>query len=281
MNLLESMRREPGLASGDRLLSVTTISFDIAGLEIFLPLITGATVMLATREVASDGRQLAQLLAASKATIMQATPVTWRILLEAGWKGQPGLRIMCGGEALTRELADRLVATGSEVWNLYGPTETTIWSAVHRVDCVDGGVPIGRPIANTQVYVLDEHRQLVPNGVPGELCIGGDGLALGYLNRPELTEEKFIPHPFVPGSRLYRTGDLARWSLDGNLHFLGRLDHQVKIRGLRIELEEIEHLLRGARRCARCRGHYLPGQFGGNGAGRRTSSRARVRRPAR
>jgi amino acid adenylation domain-containing protein len=244
VNFLESMRREPGLAAEDRLLSVTTLSFDIAGLEIFLPLLVGASVMLAARDVAGDGRALAQLLSSSKATVMQATPVTWRILFEAGWQGQPGLKILCGGEALPRELANRLLATGSEVWNLYGPTETTIWSTLYRVRPGDAAVPIGKPIANTQVYILDEHRQLVPKGVPGELCIGGDGLARGYLNRPELTDEKFIPHPYLVGARLYRTGDLARWSPEGDLLYLGRLDYQVKIRGLRIELEEIEHLLR-------------------------------------
>jgi len=244
VNLLESVRHEPGLTADDRLLSVTTLSFDIAALEIYLPLITGACVLLVGRAVAADGRALAQLMEASNATVMQATPVTWRMLLEAGWNGKRSLRMWCGGEALPRELAARLLSTGSELWNLYGPTETTIWSTVHRVTDNESPIPIGKPIANTQIYLLDDHRQLVPKGVSGELCIGGDGLACGYLNRPELSAEKFIPHPFIPGARLYRTGDLARWSSNGNLEFLGRLDHQVKIRGLRIELEEIEHVLR-------------------------------------
>jgi len=244
VNFLESMRREPGLTPEDRLLSVTPLSFDIAGLEIYLPLIAGARVMLASRSAASDGTALQRLLANFEATVMQATPATWRMLLESGWKGRKGLKVLCGGEALSQELANRLLALGAEVWNLYGPTETTIWSTLHRVTAGKDVVPIGRPIANTQVYLLDENRAPVPQGVPGELYIGGDGLARGYRNRPELTAEKFIPHPFLVGERLYRTGDLARMLPDGALHFLGRLDHQVKIRGLRIELEEVEHALR-------------------------------------
>jgi amino acid adenylation domain-containing protein len=244
VNLLESMRLEPGLAPDDRLLSVTTISFDIAALEIYLPLTTGASVVLASRSVAANGRELAQLLTSSAATVMQATPATWQMLFDSGWRGQKSLRILCGGDLLPRDLADRLLSTGSEVWNLYGPTETTIWSTAFRVTTGEGSVPIGRPISNTQVYLLDKNRQLVPPGCFGELCIGGDGLARGYLNRPELTDEKYISNPFVLSSRLYRTGDLARWLPDGNLQFLGRLDHQVKIRGFRIELGEIEHLLR-------------------------------------
>ena len=244
VNLLSSMRRQPGLAADDRLLSVTTISFDIAGLEIFLPLTTGASVVLASRVLAANGRELAQLLENCGATVMQATPATWQMLFDSGWRGRKSLRILCGGDSLPRDLADRLLSAGSEVWNLYGPTETTIWSTVFRVEPGEGRVSIGRPIGNTQVYVLDENRQLVPPGVAGELCIGGDGLARGYLNRPELTAEKYVTNPFVPTARLYRTGDLARWLPDGNLQFLGRSDHQLKIRGFRIELGEIEHLLR-------------------------------------
>lgn len=245
VNLLESMRREPGLGPGDRLVSVTTLSFDIAGLEIYLPLIVGARLVLASSADTADGLALSRLLAKSEATVMQATPATWRLLLEAGWKGQKGLKILCGGEALGRDMAGRLLASGSEVYNLYGPTETTIWSTVHRVTPGADAVPIGRPIANTQVYLLDENRQPVPPGVPGELYIGGDGLARGYLNRPELTAKNFVPHPFRLGERVYRTGDLARWLPDGVLQFLGRRDHQIKIRGFRIELEEIENVLRG------------------------------------
>jgi len=244
VNFLEDMRREPGLAATDRLLAVTTLSFDIAGLEIYLPLVTGAEIVLAPRAVTADGRALARLLEESEATVMQATPATWRLLVEAGWEPPSNLKILCGGEALPRELANRLTAGGAEVWNLYGPTETTIWSLRHKVEPAGAGpVPIGRPIANTEIYVLDEHRQPVPAGVPGELYIGGDGLARGYLNRAELTRERFVAHPFAQGERLYRTGDLVRRRADGIVEFLGRLDHQIKIRGFRIELGEIEAVL--------------------------------------
>jgi amino acid adenylation domain-containing protein len=245
VNFLESMRQQPGLREHDVLLAVTTLSFDIAALEVFLPLIVGARVVLASRAVATDGRQLLQTLADSQATVMQATPATWRLLLEAGWAGSPQLTVLCGGEALPRELAQPLLARAAAVWNLYGPTETTIWSAVAQVAPGDGPVPIGRPIANTQVYLLDPHLQPVPIGVPGELYIGGHGVARGYLNRPELTAERFIVDPFrdEPQARLYKTGDLARYRPDGTLEFLGRLDQQVKLRGFRIELGEIEAVL--------------------------------------
>lgn len=176
---------------------------------------------------------------------MQATPSTWRILLESGWEGNPHLKILCGGEAWPPQLAEQLLPKCASLWNMYGPTETTIWSAVHAVG---KGKPvlIGRPIANTQFYVVDSHLQPVPVGVPGELLIGGEGLARGYWNRPELTAEKFIADPFSTDaeSRLYRTGDLVRYLADGTLEFLGRIDHQVKIRGFRIELGEIESVLR-------------------------------------
>jgi amino acid adenylation domain-containing protein len=240
VNLLAFFARQFNAGPEDRLLAVTTLSFDIAGLELYLPLICGAQVILATREEVWDGVRLAALIRRYEATMMQATPVTWRLLLDAGWTGSPEFRILCGGEALPPELADRLMETGGELWNLYGPTETTIWSTAHRVDTHDGVVPIGKPIANTETYVLDANRRLTPVGVVGELYIGGDGLARGYRGRPELTTEKFVPHPFDPGERLYRTGDLARWLADGNLQCLGRLDHQIKLRGFRIELGEIE-----------------------------------------
>ncbi len=247
VNFLYSMRRQPGLIEQDALLSVTTLSFDIAGLELFLPLTTGARVVLVSREVASDGQRLATQLARAQATVMQATPATWRLLLETGWMGAPNLKILCGGEALPRELADLLVEKGVSVWNMYGPTETTIWSAICQVQAKKGPVPIGHPIANTQFYLLDGQFNPVPLGVPGELYIGGDGLAWGYLNRPDLTADKFIPNPFSSlgdgKSRLYRTGDLARYLPDGRLEFLGRADFQVKMRGYRIELAEIEALL--------------------------------------
>jgi len=171
---------------------------------------------------------------------MQATPATWRALVNAGWSGSPDLRALCGGETLPRDLAQALLARSAELWNMYGPTETTVWSTIHRVASGDGPPSIGRPIANTQVYVLDAHGQLLPPGVVGELYIGGDGLARGYLQREDLTRERFVPSPFAPNARLYRTGDLGRWFPDGSLEWLGRIDHQVKVRGFRIELGEIE-----------------------------------------
>jgi amino acid adenylation domain-containing protein len=245
-NCLTSMRQEPGLTENDRLLAVTTLSFDIAALELFLPLCVGARLILASSEIAADGVQLLAALEQFRVTVMQATPVTWQLLIEAGWQGKSDLKILCGGEALSRALAGKLLEMGAAVWNLYGPTETTIWSLRQRVNAIDDrAVPIGRPIANTQVYVLDQNQQLVPAGVPGELYIGGSGLARGYLNRRELTAQKFIKDPFNPeaDSRLYRSGDLARYRIDGTIEFLGRIDHQVKLRGFRIELGEIESVL--------------------------------------
>jgi acyl-CoA synthetase (AMP-forming)/AMP-acid ligase II/aryl carrier-like protein len=238
------MRGTPGLRDRDRLLAVTTLSFDIAGLELFLPLMTGAQVILASRETAQDPRLLIKLLNESKATVMQATPATWRLLLEAGWPGCPGLRMLCGGEALPRQLADELLERG-ELWNMYGPTETTIWSAASRVEPGTGPVTIGPPIHNTSFYVLDANQQPLPIGVSGELHIGGHGVAKGYFRNAQLTAERFVPNPFAkePGDRLYKTGDLVRYRPDGRLEFLGRLDNQVKIRGFRIELGEIESVL--------------------------------------
>ena len=244
-NFLFSVQHEPGIDPDDVLLAVTTLSFDIAGLELYLPLIRGARVVIVESEVAADGTQLKERIAA--ATVMQATPATWQMLINAGWQGQPGLKVLCGGEALSRELANELLARGVTLWNMYGPTETTIWSTTGRIDVVgDGPITIGRPMANTQVYLLDEYQRPVPIGVAGELHIGGDGLARGYLNRPQLTAEKFIPNPFSdePDARLYKTGDLARYLANGEIEYLGRIDHQVKIRGFRIELGEIESVLR-------------------------------------
>ncbi len=243
VNFLSSMQREPGMTQSDRLLAVTTFSFDIAGLELYLPLVSGGRVMIAPRSATFDGTALARLLSDEGITMMQATPVTWRLLLEAGWQSTPNLKILCGGEALPADLAAQLVATGAEVWNLYGPTETTIWSTMQRIDAQNGRVSIGRPIANTQVCVLDEHSHPLPLGVAGELYIGGDGLAKGYLHRQELTSERFVESSFHAGKRLYRTGDLVRRSSDGTLDYIGRVDNQVKVRGFRIELGEIEAAL--------------------------------------
>ncbi len=245
-NFLHSMRQMLGMTAGDSLMAVTTLSFDIAAFELFLPLTVGARLVVVDREVATDGSRLIERLARDNITFFQATPATWRLLLEAGWEGSASLTMLCGGETLPRDLADRLLPRGACLWNLYGPTETTIWSAAARVEAGTGPVPIGRPIANTQIYVLDAHMQPVPIGVSGELCIGGVGLARSYLGRGGLTSERFLPNPFHdrPHARLYRTGDQARWRNDGMIELLGRLDGQVKIRGHRIEIGEIEAVLR-------------------------------------
>ncbi len=241
VNFLASMAREPGMGAEDVMLAVTTLSFDIAVLELLLPLTVGAMTVIASREVGSDAQRLEELMESSGATLMQATPATWRMLLSNGWRGCARLTALCGGEALSRQLADALLPRVTALWNMYGPTETTVWSTLTRVEPGTEAIAIGRPIANTQVYIVDESMQPVPPGVPGELCIGGAGVALGYLNRPELTAEKFIADPYADGAaRLYKTGDLARWRRDGTLECLGRLDHQVKLRGFRIELGEIE-----------------------------------------
>jgi len=245
VNFLLSMRERPGLTAEDSWLAITTLSFDIAALELFLPLLVGARLLVASRETAVDGAALAETLTWAGVTVMQATPITWRLLLAAGWQGQPDLKILCGGEALPPDLAQQLLPRAASLWNLYGPTETTIWSTLCKIEPADEVISIGRPIANTQVYLLDPQGQPVPVGVPGELYIGGDGLARGYMNRAALTAERFLPHPWSPepGARLYKTGDLARYRSDGTIEHLGRLDYQVKLRGFRIELGEIEAVL--------------------------------------
>ncbi len=243
VNFLESMQREPGLTRRDTLLALTPLSFDIAGLELYLPLLTGACMILANRRQAVDGTWLAGELDSGRVTVMQATPATWRMVLGAGWQGGRGVKVLCGGESMPRELAQQLLARAGSVWNVYGPTETTIWSTLERVRSAERTVPIGRPIANTQVYVLDPRREPVPVGIPGELYIGGLGLARGYRGAPQLTQERFVPSPFIPRERLYRTGDQVKWLPDGRLEYIGRIDYQVKLRGFRIELGEIESVL--------------------------------------
>jgi amino acid adenylation domain-containing protein len=246
VNFLCAMQRQPGFTSDDILVAVTTLSFDIAGLEMYLPLICGGRVVIASREATYDGRLLAELIDHSQATVMQATPATWRLLFESGWRGSRRLKVLVGGEALPAELAQELVSRCGSVWNMYGPTETTIWSSLYRVLGDEGRIlPIGRPISNTSFYILDAEQQPVSIGSEGELYIGGEGLARAYFERPELTAEKFFADPFSarPQARMYRTGDLARYREDGNVEYLGRLDHQVKIRGFRIELGEIEAVL--------------------------------------
>ncbi|HEY6930897.1 MAG TPA: amino acid adenylation domain-containing protein, partial [Thermoanaerobaculia bacterium] len=249
-NLLEAASRTPGLGPNDVLLSVTTLSFDIAALELYLPLVTGARLILVSREVSGDAAALLERIRRFGVTTVQGTPATWQLLLAGGWDGGAPARVLCGGEALSRELAETLRARSEELWNLYGPTETTIWSAAQRVENVvtTAIAPIGQPLANTRLYVLDRHGELAPIGIPGELFIGGSGIALGYWNRPELTAEKFVPDRFAvePGQKrqkLYRTGDLVRRRRDGTIDYLGRLDSQVKVRGFRIELGEIEAVL--------------------------------------
>ena len=246
-NFLDSMARQPGFDARDVLLAVTTLGFDISGLEIFLPLLAGGRVVLADREVAANAFRLRAAIAGAGATVMQATPATWQALIEAGWPGDRGLEVLCGGEALPADLAAELRSRSAALWNMYGPTETTIWSMVYAGAAAGPGpLPIGRPIANTRVDLFDRRLGLVPAGVAGELAIGGAGLARGYLGRAGLTAEQFVPDPASPepGFRLYKTGDLARRLGDGQVEFLGRVDHQVKIRGFRIELGEIESLLR-------------------------------------
>ena len=244
VNFLTSMQQEPGLLPDDKLLAVTTLSFDIAGLELYLPLITGASVVICARPDASSPTALIELMERWGITVMQATPATWLMLFEAGWQGNRNLKVLCGGEALPQELAAKLVSGCRELWNMYGPTETTIWSSVSRIDATNvAQITIGHPIANTTMYVLDPYRQLVPLGVTGELYIGGEGVGRGYWNKPELTAERFVADPFVPGSRMYRTGDVAKFLPNGTIQCLGRIDQQVKIRGYRIELGEIESVL--------------------------------------
>ena len=246
-NFLISMGQRPGLAADDVLAALTTISFDIAGLELYLPLTVGARIELVSRQVATDGRALAGLLSGTRATILQATPATWRLLLETNWRPANRFRALCGGEPLSRQLADSLLERVDELWNMYGPTETTIWSTLDQVERDGAPISIGGPIGNTQVHVLDPTGEPVPIGVVGEICIGGAGVASGYRKRPALTAERFVPDAFSveAGRRLYRTGDLGRWGRNGKLYHLGRLDHQIKIRGYRIELGEIESALQG------------------------------------
>jgi amino acid adenylation domain-containing protein len=248
VNFLTSMAQKPGLIAEDIFVSVTTPSFDIFGLELYLPLMVGAKLILPSRETTADGAKLLETLKTHRATAMQATPATWRLLLAAGWNGEPEFKLLCGGEALPWDLASDLRVRASSTWNLYGPTETTIWSSIYELAAEEeqaGCVPIGRPIGNTRLYVIDANLQATPLGVPGELFIGGTGLAHGYWDLPMLTAEKFVPDHISgeSGARLYRTGDRVRWRRDGVLEFFGRFDNQVKVRGFRIELGEVEAAL--------------------------------------
>lgn len=245
VNFLYGMKIQPGINENDKLLSITTISFDIAGLELFLPLIFGATVVFAENDITCDGQLLLKVLEEKEITILQATPTIWQMLLDSGWKNPLQLKALCGGEAMPLNLARELLSRCDSLWNMYGPTETTIWSTIKKIKSDDELITIGLPIANTQIYLLNEQRQAVEPGSIGEIVIGGDGVTLGYWKRPELTSEKFILNPFSvePNSIIYRTGDLGKLLPNGELQCLGRIDNQVKIRGHRIELGEIEAAL--------------------------------------
>ena len=249
VNLLLSMKVEPGFTERDILLAVTTISFDLAVVELFLPLIVGTRTVIVSREVAADPIKLSKTISESGATFMQATPSTWKMLLAVNWQGNPNLKIICGGESLNRHLANQLLERCSSLWNMYAPTETTTWSTIYQVEPGEEPIPIGRPILNTKLYLFKYPRnsnnnifEPVADGDSGEIYIGGMGVARGYLNRPDLTNERFFNDPFSdePGARMYKTGDLAHYLPDGNIAIIGRSDYQVKIRGHRIELTDIE-----------------------------------------
>ncbi|NES30190.1 amino acid adenylation domain-containing protein [Micromonospora terminaliae] len=247
VNFLTSMALRPGLTRDDVMLALTSPSFDISVLELFLPLTVGARIALASTEDARDPQRLLDLITEERVTVLQATPVTWDGILTLA-PAHLRLRLaLCGGEALTRPLANRLSEAASEVWNMYGPTETTVWSLIAplRPGPDDEPVPIGRPIQNTSAWVLNPDGDVLPAGVVGELYLGGSGLALGYRGRPGLTDQRFVTGPPETGAeRLYRTGDLVRLRPGGDFEFLGRADSQVKIRGHRIEVDEIASLLR-------------------------------------
>lgn len=243
VNFMTSMAREPGMDKNDKLLAVTTCNFDISVLELFLPLMTGASVVIASQDQVREPVLLEQLIESASPTIMQATPSLWSMLIENGWLGNKKLKILCGGERLPIELGKKLLDRSGSLWNMYGPTETTIWSTVKAIANESDLSCIGKPIANTSIYILDDTQKLVPQEVIGEIYIGGDGLAKGYLNRDELTKEKFVTNPFEEGKRLYKTGDLGKWLEDGSIAFIGRNDEQVKIRGHRVELGEIESVI--------------------------------------
>ena len=241
VNLLCSMRKSPGINSDDLLLAVTSISFDIAALELFLPLITGATTVIASEEMTTNTLLMGEAILLYEITIMQATPATWQLLVNTGWAGKPDLKVLCGGEALTRKLADKLLDRTGALWNMYGPTETTIWSSISQIQKGNDAITIGKPIGNTQLYILDRNAEPLPVGIEGELYIGGSGLADGYLNSSELTQEKFVQHTIhtSPATRLYKTGDNARFLTEVSIEVLGRKDDQLKLNGHRIELGEI------------------------------------------
>ncbi|MEO0814650.1 MAG: amino acid adenylation domain-containing protein, partial [Myxococcota bacterium] len=237
VSFLASMRERPGFAAQDTLLAITTLSFDISVLELMLPLVCGGKVVVASREDTLDGHRLLDSIRRHGVTVMQGTPASFRLLIEAGWSESEPIKVLCGGEAMSDDLAGALTQRSGDVWNMYGPTETTIWSSVARVE-PGKSVHLGTPIANTDLSIATPSGSVLPPGIPGELRIGGVGVAAGYRNRPELTAERFVAAS--TGATVYRTGDRARLRRDGTLEFLGRMDRQVKIRGFRIELGDVE-----------------------------------------
>ena len=253
-NCLISIAQSVGIGSNDRLFAVTTISFDIATLELLLPVLFGATVIIAETLVANDASALSACLEEFDVTIMQATPATWKLLVSSGWQGRQSITILCGGEALPWSLARVLLPRCRSLWNLYGPTETTIWALAHRVAEQDGKTILSSPLANYEVRILDRNLQPVPLGVKGELCISGPGVGRGYVQHPEGDAQRFLDDPFSPrpGARMYRTGDVARFLEPGFIECLGRTDDQVKLRGYRIELGEVEAVIRSAAGISDC-----------------------------
>lgn len=248
LNFLLSMQKEPGINQDDILLNITTISFDIAELELFLPLICGAQIVIVDNEVAKDGRALLEIIKTEQISIVQATPFTWRMILQSGWNKPLPIKAFCGGEALPKDLADKLLEKCTELWNMYGPTETTIYCTIKKILPKEDLITIGKPIDNTQVYILDKEQHQVPAGEEGEIYIGGEGIARGYVGRPDLTSERFIDDTFSgSGGKIYKTGDWGKMLDNGEVQYLGRIDHQIKIRGYRIETEEIEYQLKNQR----------------------------------
>eukprot|EP01025_Chloroclados_australasicus_P060839 TRINITY_DN786_c0_g1_i7.p1 TRINITY_DN786_c0_g1~~TRINITY_DN786_c0_g1_i7.p1 ORF type:complete len:2036 (-),score=275.34 TRINITY_DN786_c0_g1_i7:531-6638(-) len=241
VNFLEAMRKSYGFVAADKMLAVSTVCFDVAGLELYMPLIAGGSVLVAKKDQAQDPSVLAQLIKDFDITFMQATASHWRMLVRNGWEGKQDLQALSCGEALPNDLATQLLPLVKKLWNEYGPTETTVYSTLKDVT-EPNRITVGKPIDNNTVFVLDEDMKLLPVGIVGELYIGGIGVSPGYLHRENLTAERFFPNPFGRG-RIYKTGDLARWTLDGEIEYLGRADFQVKIRGYRIELGEIEACL--------------------------------------
>ncbi|HYF30282.1 MAG TPA: non-ribosomal peptide synthase/polyketide synthase [Chitinophagaceae bacterium] len=244
VNMLNGVGDEISITASDVLLAVTTHAFDMSVVEILLPLVTGAQLVLASNDAIRDVRQLSALIGSTRPTIMQATPGLWNMLASTAWEGSKDLRIISGGESIPQALAEHLLQCTGKVWNMYGPTEVTVYATQVQLQSADEVVLIGKPLRNTQAYILDEHMQLVGQGIPGTLYIGGAGLARGYINREDLTAERFVQNPFAEGERLYNTGDICCWVGDGRIRYFGRNDDQVKIRGYRIEPGEVEKVLR-------------------------------------